>query len=229
VPKTSGRAKTSREGRPRVGVFPSFNREAALQYGRSFWNRVCSDEYVAGSFAENIADELQPLAAYQRVPRDTRFVHEFSNPAKEHAILPDGAKIPWARLDDCSHFVSCCIGAPPGSAAGGLTLPADFPAGPYGILSATRLVSHLRSSAVASVISVRDKTNPHLERIRPGDLIAYYNKDAGRFAHMAMYAGNGKIVCHTYCRSDDAACTWDNEYSLGFDQPQIEWYLIKLP
>jgi cell wall-associated NlpC family hydrolase len=54
-----------------------------------------------------------------------------------------------------------------------------------------------------------------INHLDPGDLIAYWNVEKKLYSHLTMYLGNGKIACHTYCRSDDPACTWDKNWDLG--------------
>jgi hypothetical protein len=52
-------------------------------------------------------------------------------------------------------------------------------------------------------------------------VIAYYSQGreghGGGYSHSALYLGNNKIACHTYCRSDKPECTWDNDWNLGAD------------
>jgi hypothetical protein len=198
----------------------SYDRNSALAYARQHWLCVASDGYIAGEFGGT---------AYREVPAGTVFVHDDNPYAPEHALLPDGTEIPWSALDDCTHFMSCCVGRPPGGvAAGGLSIPSDFGAGPYGILGADRFVRALVTRGLVEVIPVADKSDPGLERIAAGDLIGYHRRSKGTYTHMAMYAAEGNIVCHTYCRSDDSACTWDHLYSLGRDDDDWEWRLLRI-
>jgi hypothetical protein len=197
----------------------TYDRDCALAYARRYWNIVASDGYIGGTFDE------QP---YRAVPADTAFVHDSDPTAPEHAALSDGSVIPWSALDDCTHFISCCVGCPPGGVtAGGLPIPADFPAGPYGILGADRFVQALVKKGFIEVITVEDKTRPGLDRIAPGDLIGYLRGSKGRYAHLAMYAGDENIICHTYCRSDAGDCTWDHAYSLGAADDDWQWHLLR--
>ena len=195
-----------------------YDRDAALAYARKHWLSVASDGYIAG--------ELGPRP-YVQVPPETVFVHEDGG-ASEHALLPDGTVIPWSKLDDCTHFISCVIGQPPGGVAGGLSLPSDFPSGPYGILGADRFAQALIKRGYVEVIPVADKSDAGLARIAPGDLIGYHKKSAGSYAHMVLYAGDDNIICHTYCRSDDPACTWDHQYTLGLANDDWEWRLLRI-
>jgi hypothetical protein len=197
----------------------TYDRACALAYARQYWNRVASDGYIGGTFEKQ---------SYRAVPADTAFVHDGDPSAPEHAALSDGTVIPWSALDDCTHFVSCCAGSPPGdSPGGGLPIPADFPGGPYGILGADRFVQTLVKRGLVEVLAVDDKANPGLERIAPGDLIGYMRASKGKYAHLAMYAGDGNIICHTYCRSDTSDCTWDHAYSLGATDDDWQWHLLR--
>jgi hypothetical protein len=197
----------------------TYDRDAALDYARRYWLRVASDGYIAGSFGAK---------PYLKVPDETVFVHDADTPtAPEHALLPDGTVIPWSALDDCTHFISCCVGAPPGDTAGGLHLPADFPSGPYGILGASRCVETLIKRGYVEVLTVDDKASPGLDRIAPGDLIGYYRHSQNQYSHLTMYAGGDGIICHTYCRADTEDCTWDHLYSLGRDDDDFAWRLLR--
>ena len=77
------------------------------------------------------------------------------------------------------------------------------------------------------VIKVADKKDPGIDRIAAGDLIGYFKRNGNDYAHVAMYAGDGAILCHTYCRSDLEECTWDNQFTLGLDNDMWEWRLLR--
>jgi hypothetical protein len=192
-----------------------YDRAAALDYARTYWNTAASDGYIAGRFDGK---------AYREVPPGTRFVHDDNPDAPEHALLPDGTVIPWEALDDCTHFLSCVVGSPPG----GLSLPRDFPTGPYGVLGAGRFARALVQKGYVEEIAVDDKQSPGLERIAAGDLIAYYSVSAHDYAHLVLYAGDENIICHSYCRADTEDCTWDHAYTLGLDRDDWQWRLLRV-
>jgi hypothetical protein len=196
----------------------AYDRDAALAYARAHWDRPCDDGCVAGEFAGR---------DWIAVPEGARFVHDFDGDrplGREHLLLPDGTRWEWKTLDDCTHFMSCCLGAP----AGGLELPRDFANGPYGVVGADRLVHVLTNAGLADALPVADKRDPQLERIAPGDLIGYYSRPRSRYVHLAMYAGDERIICHTYCRSDAPECRWDNRFNLGDDDASWSWTLLRL-
>ena len=76
-----------------VSAHAAYDRLAALEYARDYWDKVCSDGYF---FADSEWPTL--LGAGEPVPTD---VEGF----------------------DCAHFVSCCIGSEPNEPAGGLDVP----------------------------------------------------------------------------------------------------------
>jgi hypothetical protein len=195
----------------------AYDRDAALAYARAYWDRPADDGFVAGEFGSH---------DFVAVPDGARFVHDFNGDlalGTEHLLLPDGRRWEWKALDDCTHFMSCCLGAP----GGGLAIPSELD-GPYGIIGADRLVRHLDRAGLVEILPVADKRAPEIERLAPGDLIGYYSRPRSRYVHLAMYLGEGRIVCHTYCRSDDPDCRWDNAFTLGDDDDSWRWSLIRV-
>ena len=76
-----------------VPACAAYDRLAAIEYARDYWNTVCSDGYF---FADSEGPTL--LGAGKPVPTG------------EEGF-------------DCAHFVSCCIGSEPNEPAGGLPVP----------------------------------------------------------------------------------------------------------
>jgi hypothetical protein len=208
-----------------------YNRNAAIDYARRHWNIPCNDNFIAL--------HGDPV----KVSVGTKFVHEF-NPEgqplpREHALKPDGTRIEWEDLNDCTHYISCCIGQPPGDTAGGI--PITFrqhgspPTDPYGITRVSTMVDYLlgrmpkRPTKYADIIGT-EKTNSNLiKNLDPGDLIAYLNIKKGIYSHLTLYLGNDKIACHTYCRFDDPACTWDKNWALGIGPPRTHlWTFLHI-
>jgi hypothetical protein len=195
----------------------AYDRDAALAYARAHWDRPCDDGFVAGEFFGR---------DWLAVRDGARFVHDYDENVplpREHLLLPDGNRWEWKTLDDCTHFMSCCVGRP----RGGLDLPRDFNDGPYGIVGADRLYHALDNARLIEALPVTDKGDPRLDRIAPGDLIGYYSRPRGRYVHLAMYAGEERILCHTYCRSGAPECTWDNRFDLGAGDDDWGWTLLR--
>jgi hypothetical protein len=202
---------------------PTYDRAGALAYARKFWNVPCDDQFIA----------IKPNPGKVKVPAGTKFVHDFkpaSSPDEEHALLPDGSRIEWhGILDDCTHFISCCIGERPGETTGGLPIPYKQlgapPSDPYGIVRVSTMVDFLTGQpinrvrhtkvAYAKIIAEKTDDDKFIKQLQPGDIIAYFNVKLDFYSHMTLYLGNDKIACHTYCRSDDPACTWDNLWDIG--------------
>jgi hypothetical protein len=197
-----------------------YDRGAAFDYARRHWNVVCSDNVVAGKFGK---------VAFKAVPAGTKFVNDGGS---EHAEQPDASQIPWKNLDDCTHFISCCIGQPPGGGAGGLKIAGQLgapPKAPYGIVRVSSLVDFLKNKKWVAVEGERSKNQKLIAKLARGDLVAYYNEAKGRYTHMAFYLGNGKIACHTYCRFDktiEPANTWDDMWPLGADKG-FSWTFLR--
>jgi uncharacterized protein YegL len=92
----------------------AYDADAACEYARRYYNRVCSDGYF---YRESYPPTY--LRAATAVPADT-YGH------------------------DCAHFVSCCIGSEPHDTGGGLSVPTRIiEHGDYGEPGAKRLVEWL--------------------------------------------------------------------------------------
>lgn len=199
--------------RPDEGVLEeriTYNRSAALAYARDRWSRVSSDNYVG----------IKSSPGYLAVPVAATFVRTTaSDPGTEVARRPSLPDIPISELEDCAHFVSCCIGQPPGGGAGGLPIGRDFPSAIYGRISARRLYHDLKDNGMVSVVGGERislsaaATRLANNELAAGDLIFYYfhNSEPG---HAALYLAGAekRIACHTYCRCDQSSDynqSWD--------------------
>jgi hypothetical protein len=212
---------TWRKLRPQLTARTAYDRKAALDYAHRHWNIPCNDQFIALSGAGG--------KDFIRVEAGTRFVHEFDRSGaalpREHALRPDGTRIKWEDLDDCTHFISSCIGQPPGDTGGGIPLYRQLgspPQAPYGIVRVSSMVDwllgrhKLRSTRRVQIIGTEKSNDDRLiGRLEAGDLIAYWNKRLRNYSHLTLYLGGDKIGCHTYCRFDDPGCTWDNRWDLG--------------
>lgn len=190
----SGRKQILRKTTSRLAFTAGvYNRAAALAYARAYWTKATSDGYI-GSKKDK----------YYAVDKGTVFVRQIENGLfkDESAQLPNGTSYSSDVLDDCAHFLSCCIGNPPGGTGGGLTIAHDFPTGPYGILGADRLFTFLDKKGYLQLVGVKTTDETLLDQLEAGDLIFYW--DGRRYHHAAMYMADAKqrISCHTYCRSD---------------------------
>jgi len=206
-----------------------YDRDKAVAYARKFWNRPCNDGFIM----------VDSSKFFERVPAGAKFVHDAmpsGTADREHALLPDGTTIGWSLLDDCTHFISCCIGQPPGEEAGGLKIRlmwGEGPANPYGISRVRSLVDYLLARAderkfakvERATIIGDEKTDQDLpDGMAAGDLIAYWN--GSDYTHLAIYLGDNNIASHTYSRSDSADCTWDHVWDLG--RGKFKWTFIHM-
>jgi hypothetical protein len=197
---------------------PRYDRAGALSYARKFWRHPCDDGFIG------LGDRSG--RNFANVGSGASFVHEFAadgtSLGREHAELADGSQIPWEHLDDCTHFISCCIGQRPGEACGRLRMPPQLgtpPTAPYGIVRVSSMVEHLTRSRFAEIVAEKSEDDTIVDQLRPGDLVAYFSKARRRYAHLTLLLEGNKIACHSYCRSDLPDCTWDNDWRLGGSAP----------
>ena len=192
----------------------SYNRSNALAYARSKWTSVSTDNYIG----------VGSSPGYKQVPAGTIFVRKTADdPGTEVARLPDGSEIPLSELEDCAHFISCCIGEPPNGTGGGLKIGSEF-SGVYGYIAARRLFDKLKSGSFIDIVGAErmnktaTKTRIDAGEIGAGDLVFYYFEKNGvpqaEPGHVGLYLGDaGKhIACHTYCRCDQA-----NDYDQSWE------------
>jgi len=182
-----------------------YDRAKALAYARKYWNKVCSDGYVA------VDHVTSPALPYVAIPAGTPFQQKYANgvfqdewiktPAGNLIELSTGAP----QLDDCTHFVSCCLGREPSESAGGLLIHRDYNT-IYGCLGADRLLNKLKADGLIQIVAERQSFSQaaaHIGSLQAGDLI-FYCTNALPYHHSALYMADTmkRISCHSYCRSD---------------------------
>ena len=148
----------------------AYNRESACQYAWKHWNTVCDDGCVA-----------------------------MNNGQKSSLLkLPAGSDItqlPLNNQDDCTHFVSCCIGK-----GGGLLLGLwdMFPA--YGVLSPDRLLKRLTTEMqVARVVG---------QNLAAGDATEKLYKGALQRGDVILYNIPQPPTAHGQAYTVTPPCTW---------------------
>jgi hypothetical protein len=160
-----------------------YDRDKAVDYAAKFWDKVCHDGYVA------VLGEAKPGKS-----RPTRIIN-----------VPVGTKlIGWTAPqgfseDDCTHFISCCIGLH----GGGLSLGHhDFPPA-YGSLSPRSLIKVLGGKLKPLVKDV-NTSPPGIEtEWIEGDLVAFGNSAGDNYQHIALHIGASLVTCHSYSRFAD--------------------------
>lgn len=204
-------------GKQAVRVPINYNRAKALAYARKYWARICSDGFIA--------QNPWPTGGYKKLSLATKFVHDAVPDAdgavlhSEHAALPDGTTIPFKLLDDCAHFVSCCIGNEPNEAGGGVDVPPREKLGvpgkvPYGIVGAPAFAEWLSSVADVTSFEIPLDKKGMINFAKPGDVIGCRGGPGVKnYKHFMLYMGNKKIACHTYSRCDDQGVGWTGKWS----------------
>ncbi len=202
------------------------DRNAAVNYARTFWNRVADDDKFWTSNAEVSLPLKRKL---MDAPVSEGWIAFFvaNDTGGEDAVFrrtingrveqkPD----PIARfddLDDCTHYVSRCLHKE------GIV----FKQTPR----ANELALAMLSSASTKTLALKAKQDQGQKVIdsgilKPGDLIAYYTKARKRYTHTAMFVGRqaggaqdpGGITCHTVCRFEGLTEAWN-----GFSDDS--WFL----
>jgi hypothetical protein len=188
-----------------------YNRDAAIDYARRFWDRPRDDGLV---WLTNAAIEVDKKRVELGTPTkdgwEARFVPD--GKGAEEVIFqrtaPDG-KIEkkriqgWDGLADCAHFLSRCL------SAGGLKISE---------LSVAKLVTALKHRADTKTLAERVSQRQGQRIIdtglfKNGDMLGYFNiNPAGDFGgihaytHSTMFVGKigsndaGRVTCHTKSR-----------------------------
>jgi hypothetical protein len=179
-----------------------YDRMAALTYAGAFYDKVCHDARVAtkGGYPARINNVLLTPG------------------------LPLNQIGAITGEDDCTHFISCCVGQGKGKLqvggrdidfpGGGLAISSPFQsAGVYGETYTPRLVGALIFKGVKIVppqfmVTTYAATRTSIQRnLRGGDVLAYASSanlrsdGTGFYEHMCLLLGSdGKIACHTSSR-----------------------------
>jgi hypothetical protein len=170
-----------------------------MSYATHYWWKVCHDGYIC---TKKNAPGTKPNRPYVKVDPETYFgqlpgllkqaalSRDVNAPGQPGAIVLSGDDI-----EDCSHFISCCLGP----LGGGLTIASEFPTGPYGSLAPKKLLDYLTTKGLADILGTeRTRSREIPGNLQEGDLIVYWN--GKEYQHCAMYLGNRTITCHTDCR-----------------------------
>jgi hypothetical protein len=208
---------------PRRAVAHGYDRDAAVAYARKYAFRPCSDNFMF------LDDRNTTAGFYVKLPTDAVVVKD--DPDTDHVeaggktfVLSDGNSLTFRMMDDCTHFISCCIGRPPGDTAGGIKIPTTMwgdPAhgiNPYGISRISTLLAFLKDRGLVKVVATNTTDKSQIKRLARGDLIAYFNVPRGEYTHLALYLGDDKIAAHTVSRLDE-------DWALG-DDGTFRWTLF---
>lgn len=173
---------------------PFFRRDAARKYARWHAMTVCHDGAVPYLDAKGVTK-------YKRVKALTPY-----------------ADVAWGTDEypnDCTHFISCCLGDHDGThngkgsgiPGGGLPIKQHDAIGlAYGITGAPAMVKYLGDRGFAKMLGAekmsRQDATKLMGQMDMGDVIAYAKTKTGGYEHLAMHMYTGHIACHTDCRLD---------------------------
>jgi Putative amidase domain len=190
-----------------IRIRPLYDRLGALTYALYYWNKVCHDGRIATNSDPRDPSHANDPAAYGQARRGA-IINDPLNPIP----LP-----PHTVEEDCTHFISCCVGfkgtlpssadGKPLAAGGGLAIYQTYPPynNPFGMDNVPALLDDLEKKGFAQVVSaflpmdaknvVATAAKMLANRPRPGDLLAYSksNSKAG-YIHFAMIVGSRQIA-----------------------------------
>lgn len=150
-----------------------------------------------------------------RVCSDGRICTKTGYPTVTPGTLIEEIRPKPAHEEDCTHFISCCIGRPPvvsvnGFAIGGGGLPLTGQIrGVYGHVGVKHLIDELKVRKYARVVASHlDKKDPATAKLirsqlAPGDLLAYSDPNH-TYQHFGLMVGPyGEVACHSISRHGD--------------------------
>src|ERR1700683_4299926 len=165
-----------------------YNRTAALDYARYYWNRVCHDGKIGSNWEGSI----------RAAKRDQGIHATFGHAAPGTIINDQSASIslpPSQVEDDCTHFISCCIGysGPNAPIGGGLPIGQPYQGNPFGFDNPDGLLNDLIPRHLAVYVGEKFRLAHNnagviadaATQLRPGDLVAYADANK-KYAHMAI-------------------------------------------
>jgi hypothetical protein len=181
----------------------AYNSAGAVDYATQYWNIPCHDGVICTSTPWRVLSNAARLNA--------QFVQDTENSEHAEWIERNGkvVRVEWKELDDCAHFVSCCIGK-----GGGLKVPSPV-SWVYGHFDVGPLVNWLYGQGRLTQTFFKKtaaEADELLSSVETGDVIAYSSPKGG-YTHSALYLSNGTIACHTRCRFNGP---WDLGRYQGF-------------
>jgi hypothetical protein len=194
-------------------VAVTYDRDKAVAYALRFWDKPCNDQFLV--FKKHNPKFQVP---FERAAKFTRF------DADSNLVNRDGSRLIEAQhIWDQAHFVSCCIGDPPGEHAGGLSFGPWDRSGqkPYGDQQIADLDRRLRADKRFETLLDESKDRTPPDAMERGDVIVYSLKSIEDFVDVALYAGDGKVIGHSPSRSpaSGALADWDRLH----DRADVRW------
>ena len=197
-----------------------YDRTAALRYARKYWNKPASD------------NKVDTHSGLKKVPEDSIFKPKLNEDGT--IILNDEL---WDKdgnlifgvdtATDCTHFICCCVGIPPGDMAGGI--PDIYGKTNYqGYFLDTFIKGRKNKFKIGKIIAEISKDSSFINQLSPGDIIIYNRNKKPE--HMALLGNDEQIICHTYMRTDEILPekTWSCNWDLGSDDPDWSWTFVKM-
>lgn len=198
----------------------AYDRSKAMDFANANWTKPCEDGFVgleeeharlADLRAQNHAPEKDWDALFVREPGDRRSERGIFRKKGAASSEPDKTFATLDDLDDCAHYLSQCF------INGGARISTHF--GVQGLVNDLQSLPDTKTLIEKRDVSAAERL-VNLKILQPGDLIAYFNNNAGTigYTHSAMYVGDGGITCHTFCRFKGQSGSEDDNWDLGRGQ-----------
>jgi hypothetical protein len=203
------------------------DRKAAVDYAKKYWNRVTDDDkFWLHNEVVALADKRKSMNAPASEGWEAFFVPDGNG--GENAVfrrtvpakIVDGKTVPAKTedkrdpiatnddLDDCTHYVCRCL------IKEGIALTET----PRANELAEAMIKSPNTKMLAEKTTQKEGQKVIDSGIfKPGDLVAYYKKQKGRYGHNAMFVGKqtsgkddpGGITCHSLCRFEGLTQVWN--------------------
>ena len=187
----------------------TYDRDKAVDYALHFWDKPCNDQLLV--FKKHNTKFQVP---FERAATFTRFDTDSNLVNRDGSLLIEARHI-W----DAAHFVSCCIGDPPGKQAGGLSFSGWDRSGqkPYGEQQIEDLDRRLRADKRFETLLDESKDRTPPDEMERGDVIVYSLTGGEAFTDVALYVGEGKVMGHSPSRgpASGALADWDRLHDRG--------------
>ncbi len=176
-------------------------------------------------------DGIKTSGTFTEIPNGTKLTVTYS-------YVKKARRISWASIDDCAHFVSCCLlaGGMPvwdNDKTGGQKRPCTK--GQHDVNGLYAMFKWMEKRALVSFVvdkkvwikegedeatAEQAWTDLFKKEMYPGDVVLFHRDDTNSYTHSCLYAGTMKTTmdpteyprtsCHTFCRYPNDECKWDN-------------------
>lgn len=183
----------------------SYNRTDAVDYATSYWDSPCTDDVIATTHSTvSVKSKFKEVLPGEKESNwMAQFKWDFKDPrsgktepeAACFVDLRDTSNVVmfhgWQGMNDCAHFVSCCLKSGGESSVFSSSVPI-LESNLRGLKNTKTFGDKIDFQRGARILATG--------HFRKGDVIIYYAKGAQNAGHSAIYMGEGLMTCHTRSR-----------------------------